>query len=220
MFVLSLVPLLTVFDRVLVGELYLFGNDLTGDVDPSLCRLRERSLSRFEVDCEELFCICCDNCPGDFANGTDANRTSTPVPAPLPTTSSAVMPSSAPSRIGDALLEILEPVVPNVDLLFMPLTAQATAFNFLRSTDGVLTFSDREIRQRYALSVLFVTTRGFFWTDTDNWLSQDLSVCEWQWVECDGEILRALHLGGRNIAGELPPDLSVLKETCESDDEV
>ena len=202
-----------------VAVLVLEDNELVGSMPEEVCALRlEAVLSELTVDCEEVECTCCTNCgtPLPSVGPLPSQSPSTSHPTQVPTIS--LVPSSAPTRVGDALLEILEPVVPNVDLLFAPLTAQATAFNFLRSTDGVLMFSDREIRQRYALSVLFVTTRGFFWTDTDNWLSQDLTVCEWQWVECDGEILRALHLGGRNIVGELPPDLSVLKETCESDE--
>ena len=180
-----------------------------------MCQLRDRFLRRFEVDCAELFCICCDNCPGDFTYGTTANTASA-----VPTTVSAVMPSSQPTRLEDALFETLEPVVPNSTLLFESRTPQGIAFNFLKDSAGALMLSEREIRQRYALAVLYEVTRGFIWAVGGNWLSPTLSVCEWQWVECDGEVLRALHLGGRNIAGELPPDLSVLKETCESDDEV
>lgn len=43
-------------------KLSLHDNDLKGYIPSEICNLRNRSLSRLTVDCDEVYCICCDLC--------------------------------------------------------------------------------------------------------------------------------------------------------------
>ena len=44
-------------------KLSLHDNDLKGYIPREICNLRSNhSLSRLTVDCEEVYCICCDLC--------------------------------------------------------------------------------------------------------------------------------------------------------------
>ena len=164
-----------------------------------------------------MFCVCCTNC--DTTASPTHPPTVSSVPSFLPSShptqvpTLSVMPSSQPSRLEDALFAILDPVVPDSSLLFVSGTPQEFAFGWLINSEGVLMFSEREIRQRYGLAVLHSTTGGDIWAQGSNWLNPTLSVCRWQWVECQGDIVIALNLGNRGLQGDLPPDMSIFTET-------
>jgi hypothetical protein len=111
--------------------------------------------------------------------------------------------------------------------LVNPFTAQYEAFAWLDDTDdALLCANDANLRQRYALAVIYFALNGREWSNcqadliddsnighctgnstTTRWLSAH-SECTWYGVACDdkGQVIE-LTLKDNNLAGDLPNEL-------------
>ena len=92
-------------------------------------------------------------------------------------------------------------------------TPQQRAFQWLTSGDrqelkaGVAT--DVEIRQRYALCVLFYSMAGEEWRDPQ-FLGPDSHECEWTGIACQRREVAYLDLHEMGLIGRLPSELTLL----------
>jgi Leucine-rich repeat (LRR) protein len=77
--------------------------------------------------------------------------------------------------------------------------------------DGAEGLSDRAILEKF-----YNTCGGYYWWKNDNWLDDDVSICEWYGVKCvdnnRSENVQALHLGANNVKHTPPPELFLLPQ--------
>lgn len=68
----------------------------------------------------------------------------------------------------------------------------------------------RETLDRYMLALLYAAWRGYSWTHTDNWLSNQTH-CDWYGIECDSR-MRTINvlLNNNNLRGEIPSEITRL----------
>lgn len=68
----------------------------------------------------------------------------------------------------------------------------------------------RETLDRYMLVLLYAAWRGYSWTHTDNWLSNQTH-CDWYGIQCDSR-MRTIDvlLNNNNLRGEIPSEISRL----------
>jgi hypothetical protein len=136
-----------------------------------------------------------------------------------------VVPSPAPTTLGDRLLEELISLNAISDhelsLLNDRTSAQSRALSWLRD-DDIATSQNRsplDLLQRYVLAVLYFATSGGDWQLSDTFLSSN-DVCLWnngaenngQGVYCrgGGRGIDLLNLAKNNLQGSLPRELMLL----------
>eukprot|EP00546_Thalassionema_frauenfeldii_P002577 CAMPEP_0178938850 /NCGR_PEP_ID=MMETSP0786-20121207/26559_1 /TAXON_ID=186022 /ORGANISM="Thalassionema frauenfeldii, Strain CCMP 1798" /LENGTH=631 /DNA_ID=CAMNT_0020617613 /DNA_START=83 /DNA_END=1975 /DNA_ORIENTATION=- len=83
-------------------------------------------------------------------------------------------------------------------------------------------YTNQRILQQYALVALFFSAsngpnKGISWNEKEGWL-ESLDECEWYGVSCasDDVTITALNLTNNNIAGSLPPEISILSSSLVS----
>lgn len=108
-----------------------------------------------------------------------------------------------------------------------PSTAQHRAFLWLASNPLFSTYSDRKKIQRYALATLYHSTNNVphprdqgivEWTDEkkEGWLTVQDECHGWAGVSCtDDGWVNGIELNDNNMAGVVPEDLLVLKDSLE-----
>ena len=57
--------------------------------------------------------------------------------------------------------------------------------------------------ERTALSIFYEAAKGGEWTESQNWLSQYSSHCDWHGVTCSGPIVTELNLTSNGLSGKL-----------------
>jgi len=70
--------------------------------------------------------------------------------------------------------------------------------------------SDREI-----LTKFYNSCGGYYWWKNDNWLDDDVSICEWYGIKCvdnKSQTVKSIHLGANNVKSEPPPELFLLPQ--------
>ena len=112
----------------------------------------------------------------------DEKPSSAPTMSQHPTTTQS--PTSNPtSDRYDHLLNLLFPVSP---LIYQPGSVQEEALFWMVGDTYPWSklFNDRQILERYILVLFHMATEGDLWTLQFDWLSSDLSICDWYGVTC------------------------------------
>jgi hypothetical protein len=98
-------------------------------------------------------------------------------------------PSCDDTSRSNAILSILRVVTPEPELL-NTVTPQGMAFAWILSEDPAATTIlkkpcdvEPQVRQRYALAVLYYATSGDSWTNRNGWLSLE-DECQWEKITC------------------------------------
>ena len=174
-------------------DFHLDVNELTGSMPDEVCALTvEADLRSVRVDCEEVFCYCCDDCEGSF-------------PTKAPTTS-----------VSTEVENILTPALPvySLSAILAAGFPQNDALNWLVESPGILDYSDEEIRERYALAVLYYSTRESL-ASVSNWMTQE-TICDWQGVACnENGFVSTIELVDKGLPGGVEPDISILTQASE-----
>jgi hypothetical protein len=69
---------------------------------------------------------------------------------------------------------------------------------------------DEHLIDTYAVTTLFFSTGGTFWTNNTRWKSGE-PVCMWHGIECDGRgYIIAIDTPRNNMGGFLPPEIGLL----------
>lgn len=95
-------------------------------------------------------------------------------------------------------------------------TPQNQAYNWLLNNTDIDRYGDMQIKQRYALAVLFFSTGGNnAWYTNDGWLSVNESECSVWFHRYTGEFCKSgalvdLDLSNNNLRGTLPDELTIL----------
>jgi Leucine-rich repeat (LRR) protein len=109
----------------------------------------------------------------------------------------------------DYLFQVLSP---HVETLNDPTSPTYEALQWMAFEDEMILQEMPEIRQRYALLVLYFATGGIdFWGS--EWLRPGVSECEFQGVACNNEeanVVTDLELYHRQLIGELPSEITWL----------
>jgi hypothetical protein len=107
----------------------------------------------------------------------------------------------------------------SLELLEDSSSAQSKALAWMsspQSTDAF--FSEEKLIQRWALAVLYYSTAGENWDNSDNWLT-NFDECEWYTADdiepvCNAEgRMHSLHLRDNNLDGTLPTELTLLSNS-------
>jgi hypothetical protein len=99
-----------------------------------------------------------------------------------------------------------------------PSSPQYRAMQWLRTPNNAGIFDDRGYFQRYALAVLYYSTRGESWSLSRFWLT-GANECDWylegtgiQTCDADGNII-TIALAENNLDGPLPRELALLSRS-------
>jgi hypothetical protein len=122
----------------------------------------------------------------DSATPTQPPAPETSEPSPTDDEASSATDCSALDRTDAIFFVLFDLTEPN--LLDNPLTPQGQAFRWIWLNDvrQLDPCESEAFRQRYALAVLYHSTRGDEWTDSTGWLSE-AHECSWYGVTCDEE---------------------------------
>ena len=113
----------------------------------------------------------------------------------------------------DYLFQLL---LPQVHSLKDPQSPAYEALQWMAFEDNMILQDITQIRQRYALLVLYFATGGVDFWDGAEWLRPGVSECEFQGVACNDEtdttlqIVTGLELHQRQLVGELPSQVAWL----------
>jgi hypothetical protein len=130
-------------------------------------------------------------------------------PAPQP-------PTQPPISSVDALLQLLSGVSADGGAALRdPSSPQYRAMQWIRTPNNAGIYDDRRFIQRYALAVLYYSTRGESWSLSRSWLT-GANECDWYLAETgtptcddDGDIV-TIALAENNLDGPLPRELALL----------
>lgn len=75
--------------------------------------------------------------------------------------------------------------------------------------DDTVASSAQRLRQRYILALLYLTTNGDFWENTDKWLSVE-DECDWHGLDCLNQEMFDVDLSRNNLTGTIPSELGLL----------
>mmetsp|Transcript_16074 Transcript_16074/g.24004 ORF Transcript_16074/g.24004 Transcript_16074/m.24004 type:complete len:2620 (-) Transcript_16074:183-8042(-) len=71
-----------------------------------------------------------------------------------------------------------------------------------------------EYNEREILTKFYYATSGSKWVDADNWLEDNVSICEWHGVHCEAQesqggtkMVTEIHLPSNKLAGTVPPQI-------------
>ncbi|KAG7342578.1 RHS repeat-associated core domain containing protein [Nitzschia inconspicua] len=100
---------------------------------------------------------------------------------------------------------------------------QSKAWNWLLDMDSImraggLCEDELQVKQRYALAVLYFSTRGDdFWISNGHWLSTQVEVCDWYGIVCKVESreITEIDLSSNGLIGTIPTELSLLSSLQE-----
>jgi hypothetical protein len=130
------------------------------------------------------------------------NRPSTDVPVSSPT------PSPSDDDLESFIRESLT-AVGSASNLENATSPQSIALDWILESDAIRNISKKQHLQRFVLAVLYYSTDGNKWINSDGWLS-DQDECEWFFSiskerACnDSGEMSELHLTSNNIKGEIP----------------
>lgn len=119
-----------------------------------------------------------------------------------PPTSASVQPSWS-ERLDIFLQEL--PAY-SMDLISEEGSPQAKAVTFLEQQEPTET---SQIGQRYALAILYYSTQGELWLQTENWLTK-APVCTWSGILCENDDVLIVQLDDNQLQGILPRELELL----------
>ncbi|KAL3931468.1 MAG: hypothetical protein SGBAC_011295 [Bacillariaceae sp.] len=132
-------------------------------------------------------------------------------PTPGPTNPPTPFPTDQPIDCKTTLQQVLENNgVTEID---------NNAFQWMKVDQWRCNGNENSIVDRYALASLYLSLDGADqWTFKTNWMSAT-SVCEWQGVGCDANSIAvtALQLGGNQLSGGLPVELTLLTKLTSLD---
>ena len=100
--------------------------------------------------------------------------------------------SRDPNSVKEYVLSLLPELTANA-ILSDSNSLQSRAFNWLLDDKLVFNMPDEQIKQRFALAMLYFSTKGDDWTNNTNWLSHAVSECDWY---TQGEFSRELWFTG------------------------
>lgn len=163
--------------------------------------------------------------PNDKRGDAPSVVPTVPAPTMVPVISPTMQPIVAPSPPTvdeDALIAFLSSIsTDNGAALQDPSTPQYAAMKWLQTPVNESIFDQQVVAQRYALATLYYSTNGDDWTASNGWLSSDPE-CSWEssnsiLATCDlNGFYLTLHLSGNNLAGSIPPELTLLSNLSES----
>jgi hypothetical protein len=106
--------------------------------------------------------------PTDVATAPSPTGTLEPLPTPSPT-------------LGGVMAAFLVglPNSTQAEVNSNSSSPQARAFSWLSSSDRPSVTDTGRLTQRFALACVYYATRGEFWKDSTDWLSDTVSECEW-----------------------------------------
>lgn len=89
-----------------------------------------------------------------------------------------------------------------------PNSPQAAAFRWLAADPSTNSYTSTRILERYALATLYESTQGHRWTNNTNWMSYEVTECEWVMISCN-ELQRVekVMMKENNLQGRLPGEL-------------
>mmetsp|Transcript_21289 Transcript_21289/g.52456 ORF Transcript_21289/g.52456 Transcript_21289/m.52456 type:complete len:958 (-) Transcript_21289:151-3024(-) len=124
-------------------------------------------------------------------------------PTPGPTNSPTPLPTEEAPDCKSTLQQVLEKN--GVTQL------NNNAFQWMKVDQWRCNGDESSIVDRYALASIYLTLGGDQWLRKTQWMSAS-SVCEWQGVGCDVHkiAVTSLHLGGNQLAGAMPAELTLL----------
>eukprot|EP00934_Nitzschia_sp_Nitz4_P000641 Nitzschia sp. Nitz4//scaffold5_size260463//7271//11006//NITZ4_000935-RA/size260463-augustus-gene-0.24-mRNA-1//-1//CDS//3329555199//641//frame0 len=147
-------------------------------------------------------------------------------PTPSPTHSPTLRPSVgrtlSPELPDDSLLLLLAQHSSDGGASLQDsASAQYAAMNWIRESADLGNTDENFILQRYALAVLYYSTKGGEWGASTNWLS-DETECDWyssssltKVCNDDGFIVE-LNLNSNKLVGTIPPELGMLSNSLVS----
>lgn len=112
------------------------------------------------------------------------------------------------------LLEILKPFTP-VETMLNPDTPQGQALMELEAEVEASgeTPTDQQVKQRYALMVLYLATNPGGWDNKTGWKDFDADECSWYGITCDSSsAVTDIALSDNGLKGELPDEICALSE--------
>jgi hypothetical protein len=187
-------------------DLHLGGTALNGSLSVLFC-VDDFDITNFTADCAgrnetEVECSCCTDCCGriDEEPYTCVRNT--------------------------AFTKALSVLLAQADLdgmaLSSPGTPQYQALNWLAYEDPAdldfMLVPPDELLQRFIIALLYFSTAGETWDDSEAFLSAS-SVCSWTGaIVCDPTVVESypmvveIHLSGNNLRGQLPTELSLLSK--------
>eukprot|EP00980_Cylindrotheca_fusiformis_P017776 scaffold5605_cov128-Cylindrotheca_fusiformis.AAC.17 len=175
-------------------EAYFHDNGFTSGLETLLCQY---NLEFFYADClgspPEVTCAyCCGT--GKFATCERAETLS---------------PTSSPTGIRQILLANI--LLPDTPLPIPTDSSEYAALQWITVADPkrIPAEDTRELRERFALGLLYFSTNGQTWTFNAGWMF-GLDHCSWEYVLCAGGSIVELDLTSRNLYGPLPSQLSYL----------
>lgn len=90
-----------------------------------------------------------------------------------------------------------------------PFTYSAPFYGSVSCTPDITEYDEREILKKF-----YISTGGSKWLNSDNWLDDNVSICNWHGVICKSEITEGgasmvaeLHLPSNKLNGFLPPHI-------------
>lgn len=136
----------------------------------------------------------------------------------METDAPSTSPTQAPTFSKDGIEEFVETLT-SLELLQEVNSTQQKAFDWLINVDRYTGMINPDIvTQRFVLAVLYYSLNGDEWINNRHWLSESLSVCEWEssasssGVCNDDGLLVELKLDRNRMKGTLPTELAHLGE--------
>jgi hypothetical protein len=185
-----------------------------GTVDTVLLRVQLCFRSSIAVNCTNV--ICEDNC---CACPVKVESPATHPPSYAP----AVLPLTPNSPVVDEFLSTLPPY--SLELATTNASSpQSKALTWLRHDPLYNEYENvHRLNQRYALAVLYFSTKGRSWLNSTGWLSPE-NECDWSRspfsmryknVCGEGSRLLSLDLTSNGLAGSIPTEMELLSDLQE-----
>ncbi|KAL3930080.1 MAG: hypothetical protein SGBAC_011924 [Bacillariaceae sp.] len=139
-----------------------------------------------------------------------------------PASQPMVVDHSSPTD-GEAIQQaLLDAQVVTLSQIEDPNSPQNAALKWITQDDATVMEDDAFLTQRYALAVVYFSTHGQHWTNSDGWMSKS-GYCQWYGVQClgtdtiieqsnhNGPVFE-LNLSSNNIQGTIPSEISTFSE--------
>lgn len=154
---------------------------------------------------------------------TDApitSRTDAPIVSPqTPTQAPTVMthvPTASPIVSTTSPTTTMESIIVSLigsEALSDTNSPAYTALRWLEQDDNSEDYTIDQIKQRFALTCLYLGTNlDSTWVHADAWMS-DVSECLWYGVECKDDAIIALNLTANGLEGIIPGEITLLRDT-------
>jgi len=190
----------------------LNNNQIVGPIPESLCDLHFiKALKTIEVECNEVLCNCCSNCPHapSFIAPEHFSQNNTTPPTLSPTFDDLSFSAILENDITKSIRQELEKISTKPETT--PRKVRARAQHWLLHEDTYHTVNLKVLKERYILAVIYFALGGQNWIGISRiWLSSD-TICDWDGLKCNQDgFVTGLFLSSRNMRGIIPYEIGQL----------